>query len=79
MIPDIVNICEAKLHDCEGLSQMVFPKNTVIVEDRAYFYFALMLQRAAAENTFVTRIKTNKQYKFVMRMTADDGAGYPQR
>lgn len=65
MIPDIVNISEAKLHDSKGLSQMVFPKNTVIVEDRAYFDFALMLQRAAAENTFVTRIKTNTQYKVV--------------
>jgi hypothetical protein len=65
MIPDIVNISEAKLHDSKGLSQMVFPKNRVIVEDRAYFDFALMLQRAAAENTFVTRIKTNTQYKVV--------------
>lgn len=63
MIPDMVNISEAKLHDSKGLSQMVFPKNTVIVEDRAYFDFALMLQRTAAENTFVTRIKTNTQYK----------------
>ena len=44
---------------------MLFPKNTVIVEDRAYFDFGFMLQRAAAENTFVTRIKTNTQYKVV--------------
>lgn len=65
MIPDMVNISEAKLHDSKGLSQMVFPKNTVIVEDRAYFDFALMLQRTAAENTFVTRIKANTQYKTV--------------
>jgi hypothetical protein len=65
MLPDMVNISEAKLHDSRGLSQMVFPKNTVIVEDRAYFDFTLMLQRIAAENTFVTRIKTNTQYKVV--------------
>jgi hypothetical protein len=65
MIPDMVNISEAKLHDSKGLSQMVFPKNTVIVEDRAYFDFSLMLQRTAAENTFVTRIKANTQYKTV--------------
>lgn len=63
MIPDMVNIGEAKVHDSKGLEQLVFPKNTVIVEDRAYFDFALMLQRTAADNTFVTRIKTNTQYK----------------
>lgn len=65
MIPDMLNISEAKLHDSKGLNQMVFSKNTVIVEDRAYFDFALMLQRTAAENTLVTRIKSKRQYKTV--------------
>lgn len=65
MIPDMVNIREAKTHDSKGLEQMVFPKNTVIVEDRAYFDFDLMLQRIAAENTFVTRIKINTQYETI--------------
>ncbi len=65
MIPDMVNITEAKLNDSKGLSQMVFPKNTVVVEDRAYFDFALMGQRTAAENTFITRIKTNTKYDSV--------------
>jgi hypothetical protein len=72
MIPDMVNISEAKLHDSKGLSEMVFPKNTVIVEDRAYFDFTLMLQRTAAENTFVTRIKTNTQYKVVQEKDQPD-------
>ena len=62
MIPDMVNITEAKVHDSKGLAQQVFAKGTVIVEDRAYFDFSLMLQRVAAENTFVTRIKTNSVY-----------------
>jgi hypothetical protein len=42
MLPDVVNISEAKLHDRYGLEQTVFPKNTIIVEDRAYFDFQLM-------------------------------------
>jgi len=42
MIPDIINITEAKLHDSKGLSKMVFPKDTIIVEDRAYFDFQLI-------------------------------------
>jgi hypothetical protein len=58
-IPDLVNITEAKIHDRYGLGQLIFPKNTIIVEDRAYFDFTLMLNRILAENTFVTRIKTN--------------------
>lgn len=65
MIPDIVNITEAKLHDRYGLSQLIFPKNTIIVEDRAYFDFSLMLSRIKAENIFVTRIKENTVYKSI--------------
>jgi len=65
MIPEIVNITEAKLHDRYGLSEMIFPKNTIIVEDRAYFDFRLMLSRIKAENVFVTRIKENTIYKSI--------------
>jgi len=39
MIPEIVNITEAKVHDRYGLGQLIFPKDTIIVEDRAYFDF----------------------------------------
>lgn len=74
MIPDIVNITEAKLHDRYGLGQLVFAKGTVIVEDRAYFDFGLMLQRIAAENVFVTRTKTNTVYDTVreLELPGDD-------
>jgi hypothetical protein len=65
MIPDLVNISEAKLHDRYGLSEMVFPKNPIIVEDRTYFDFLLMLARIKAENNFVTRIKTNTVYQVI--------------
>lgn len=64
-IPDLVNITEAKTHDRYGLGQTIFAKNTIIVEDRAYFDFALMLNRIFAENTFVTRIKINTQYQSI--------------
>ena len=59
----MINITEAKIHDRYGLQQTIFPKNTIIVEDRAYFDFELMLNRIYAENTFVTRIKTNTNYQ----------------
>ena len=67
MIPDIVNITPAKVHDRYGI-QLVFPKNTIIVEDRAYFDFDLMLQRVNAENIFVTRIKKNTKYEIIREL-----------
>ena len=67
-IPDLINITEAKTHDSKGLGQNIFPKNTKIVEDRAYFDFALMLNRIFAENIFVTRIKTNTDYTIVKEL-----------
>lgn len=65
MIPDVINITIAKLHDRYGLKQLVFTKGTIVVEDRAYFDFDLMLQRVNAQNVFVTRIKTNTVFETV--------------
>ena len=72
MIPEIVNITEAKVHDRYGLEQLIFPKNTIIVEDRAYFDFALMLNRIKAENVFVTRIKSNTKYETIEELDLPD-------
>jgi len=72
MLPEMVNITEAKVHDRYGLSQLVFAKNTIIVEDRAYFDFALMLSRINAENVFVTRIKTNTVYESIEELDLPD-------
>jgi hypothetical protein len=68
MIPDVVNIAPAKLHDRYGLEQLIFSKGTIVVEDRAYFDFLLMLQRIRAENVFVTRIKTNTVFETVREL-----------
>jgi len=57
MIKDMVNITEAILHNRYELAQLIFPEGTIIVEDRAYFDFKLMLSRIKAKNDFVTRIK----------------------
>jgi hypothetical protein len=72
MIPDVVNITEAKVHDRYGLVQLIYPKDTVIVEDRAYFDFDLMLNRIKAENVFVTRIKTNTLYETIEELELPD-------
>ena len=65
MIPDMVNITEAKVHDRHGLDQLIFPKDTIIVEDRGYFDFTLMLNRIKSDNVFVTRIKENTVYESI--------------
>lgn len=67
-IPDLINITEAKKHDRYGLEQNIFAKNTIIIEDRAYFDFTIMLNRILAENTFVTRIKTNTVFESVAEL-----------
>ena len=74
MIPEVVNISEAKVHDRYGLEQLIFPKDTIIVEDRAYFDFALMLNRIKAKNVFVTRIKSNTKYETIEELDLPDNA-----
>jgi len=73
MLPEVVNITQAKLHDRYGLAQLIFPKDTIIVEDRAYFDFGLMHSRISAENVFVTRIKSNTNYETVRELEIPDG------
>jgi hypothetical protein len=72
MLPDLINITEAKIHDRYGFEAMIFPKGTIIVEDRAYFDFELMYSRIKAGNIFVTRIKENTIYEIVEEMELPD-------
>jgi IS4 transposase len=62
-IPDMINITEALTHDSKGFEQQIFKKDTIIVEDKGYFDFELMLARIKAKNIFVTRIKSNTVYQ----------------
>ena len=62
-IPDIINITYAKVSDRSGLENNVFAKGTIVIEDKGYFDFKLMLSRIMAENIFVTRIKDNTVYE----------------
>ncbi len=45
MILDLNNISESKINDRYGLAKLIFPKNTIIDEDRDYCDFQLMLNR----------------------------------
>ena len=54
MIPDLVNITTASVADSKGHPQTVFAPGTIIIEDRAYFDFSLMMQRINTNNIFCT-------------------------
>lgn len=71
-LPDLVNITAAATHDSKGFEQQVFRKDTIIVEDRGYFDFTLMLARIKAKNIFVTRIKDNTVYRVVEELALPD-------
>jgi hypothetical protein len=65
MLPELINITEAKIHDSKGFDQVVFPKGTIIIEDKGYWDFDVIKARVLANNTFVTRIKDNTVYEVV--------------
>ncbi len=71
-LPDCINITEAKLHDSKGLETQIFPKGTIIVEDRAYFDFDLIKKRVDAKNVFVTRLKSNILYQSIEELELPD-------
>ena len=65
MLPNLVNISEAAVHDRKGFEDVVFPKGTIIIEDKGYWDFSIIKSRIKAENDFVTRIKENTGYTVV--------------
>lgn len=65
MLPNLVCIGEASVHDSKGFEQRVFPKGTIIIEDKGYWDFEVIRDRIKAENTFVTRIKDNTLYEVI--------------
>jgi hypothetical protein len=62
MLPNLVCIGEASVHDSRGFEQEVFAKDTIILEDKGYWDFDVIMARINAQNTFVTRIKDNTVY-----------------
>ena len=72
MLPNLVNITEAAVHDSKGFEQVVFEKETVIIEDKGYWDFGVIRDRIKAENRFVTRIKDNTVYQVIEELDLPD-------
>ncbi|WP_338092180.1 IS4 family transposase [Solitalea lacus] len=65
MLPNLVNISQAQTHDSKGFEQTIFPKDTIILEDKGYWDYEVILASIKAQNTFVTRIKDNTVYEVI--------------
>jgi hypothetical protein len=50
MLPEIINITEAKISDRRGVDGFRNPKDTIVVDDRGYFDFKLFKQRIEDNN-----------------------------
>jgi hypothetical protein len=68
MVPDMVNITEAKISDRRGCDNFRYEKDTIVVDDRGYFDFNLFRVRIDDKNHLVTRIKSNILYQSVIEM-----------
>lgn len=68
MLPEIINITEAKLSDRRGVDGFRYPKDTIVVDDRGYFDFSLFKRRIEDENIFVTRMKSNTVFEHVKEL-----------
>jgi len=76
LLPDIINISEAKLSDRRGVDAFRYPKDTIVVDDRGYFDFKLFKSRIDDENHLVTRIKTNTDYESIEEFDLPDDKNF---
>jgi len=65
LLPDIINISDAKLSDRRGVDDFRYLKDTIVVDDRGYFDFKLFKIRIDDENHLVTRMKNNTVYQSI--------------
>ncbi len=72
MLPNLVCISEASVHDSKGFEEVVFSKGTIILEDKGYWDFSVIKSRIKAENIFVTRIKDNTVYETIEELELPD-------
>ncbi|GHV22634.1 hypothetical protein FACS189428_5000 [Clostridia bacterium] len=68
LVPEIVNITEAKVSDRRGVDNFHYPKETIVVDDRGYFDCKLFRTRIDDGNWFVTRLKDNILYEPVREL-----------
>ncbi len=66
-IPDFVVMSTAKQHDIQAARHMELSKNSIFVMDKGYICFDFLAKINKNSSFFVTRTKTNTQYKILER------------
>ena len=74
-IPTFIHISDGKLHDVNILDQMVFEAGSFYIMDRGYIDFARLYALHQAQAFFVTRAKSNLQYRRVYSHPVDKTTG----
>ncbi len=70
-IPTFIHISDGKLHDVNILDQMVFEAGSFYIMDRGYIDFARLYVLHQTQAFFVTRAKSNLQYRRVYSRPVD--------
>ena len=74
-IPAFIHISDGKLHDVNILDQIAFEAGSFYVMDRGYIDFARLYALHLAQAFFVTRAKSNLQYRRVYSHPIDKTTG----
>ena len=74
-IPAFIHISDGKLHDVNILDQIAFEAGSFYVMDRGYIDFARLYALHLAQAFFVTRAKSNLQYRRVYSHPIDETTG----
>lgn len=75
LIPVLINITEARVHDVNILDSINFEAGSYYVMDKAYLDFKRLYRIDNHEAFFVTRIKKNTKYRIVNKMDFKKGTG----
>ena len=69
LLPAFVAITEGKTHDLSAARALQLPRGSIVVMDRGYHDDAWYNQLNDNDIAFVTRLKTNAQYRVIERRT----------
>jgi transposase len=74
-IPTFIRITDGRVHDVNILDDLVLEPGAIYVMDRGYLDFARLFTFTKALSTFVTRAKTNFDYRRLYYRTVDKTTG----
>lgn len=62
-LPIVVHISEGSVHDKKGIAHLDIRNGSVLIDDRGYYDFESFVDYRKRDITFVTRIKSNADFK----------------